>query len=713
MIHVLSDGLLEDHLRCHSKSYLRVQGRLGQATAYSNLYEKLDTRHRTNAFRWLTAQYAAADVRALEGSRLEHLDTDATLILDAVGGAEGLQTHFHGLQRVSGESYLGPYHYQPLRAHRSRQPNSIVRFLLAFDALVLGHLQRLAPEYGVLICGPAFKRIRVHLSDCRESLAAVITRLRLQVTSLEEPPLALNQHCDRCEFTQLCRAKAQEADNLTLLRGMTLKEMMRHNSKGIFTVKQLSYTFRSRRPAKRQTQQFPHNFALQALALRENKVHVHGDPGLTLPTTQVFLDIEGLPDRGFYYLIGALVVCGQSQKYHFYWADDESCEPTIFTQLAELLAATGNCQVFHYGDYDANAVRRTLSRVPDSAQKSLRAMLVNNTNVLSIVGSHIYFPTPSNSLKDVASFLGFRWSTDAASGPESVVWREQWEEKHEEVQKTKLVEYNRDDCLALRVVTEFIAAIRKHEENRLSSDNLVYTSELKSTTSRKHKFGKADFCLPELAFVNKSAYFNYQRDRVYVRSKKRPGGAKSPKSSTIRRRSRPIKVNKRLDIICKRCPYCNSKRLSEGRILSRRLIDVKFLIGGGVKRWVTAYSSRQYHCEKCGMTFIPPEYPQSTSHYGDGLVAWTIYQNVALGQNMLKVERCLREVFKLNVPQPTLHRFKALVAKRYAPTKAAVLTELLRGPCLSVDETEARLGNEKAHVWVFAGINGAYSLLSG
>jgi predicted RecB family nuclease len=136
---------------------------------------------------------------------------------------------------------------------------------------------------------------------------------------------------------------------------MTLKEMMRHNSRGIFTVKQLSYTFRSRRPAKRQTQRFPHNFALQALALRENKVHVHGDPGLTLPTTQVFLDIEGLPDRGFYYLIGALVVCGQSQNYHCYWADDESCESGIFTQLAELLTATDSCHVFHYGDYDVNA----------------------------------------------------------------------------------------------------------------------------------------------------------------------------------------------------------------------------------------------------------------------------------------------------------------------------------------------------------------------
>jgi predicted RecB family nuclease len=159
-----------------------------------------------------------------------------------------------------------------------------------------------------------------------------------------------------------------------------LKEMLRHNSKGIFTVKQLSYTFRSRRPAKRQTQRFPHNFALQALALRENKVHVHGDPGLTPLDATSILDIEGLPDRAFYYLIGALVVRGQSQKYHCFWADDESCEPAIFTQLAELLTATGDCQVFHYGNYDAKAVRRMLTHVPEPAEKRTSAMAARSSS---------------------------------------------------------------------------------------------------------------------------------------------------------------------------------------------------------------------------------------------------------------------------------------------------------------------------------------------
>ena len=157
---------------------------------------------------------------------------------------------------------------------------------------------------------PTFSRIRVRLQIYRESLSSVLTRLRRQIASDNEPLLTLNRHCDLCEFKQSCRVNAVAADNLTLLKGMTSKEMARHNSKGIFTVNQLSYTFRARRPAKRQRQRYPHSYPLQALAIRENKVHVHGEPSLTLSPTQVYLDIEGLPNRRFYYLIGALVVTG-------------------------------------------------------------------------------------------------------------------------------------------------------------------------------------------------------------------------------------------------------------------------------------------------------------------------------------------------------------------------------------------------------------------
>jgi len=701
-------SLLEDYLNCETKSYLHLRSRSGQGTEYSRLSAQLDARHRTDAFQWLASQSAAVDVRHFNGSRLEGLGIGHAMILDAVGEVEGLETHFHGLRRAADDSRLGPYSYRPIRIHRHLHASSAARLLLAFDALILGQLQGLLPDVGVLICGPMFRSVRVPLQIHIESLATVMTRLRVQIDSVTEPQLTLKRHCDVCEFKELCRAKAVETDNLTLLRGLTSKEMARHNSKGIFTIKQLSYTFRARRPAKRKKQRFPHNYALQALALREQKVHVHGEPSLTLSPTQVYLDIEGLPDRGFYYLIGALVVSGHLVDYHCFWADDENEQTTIFSQLAALLTAISGPQVFYYGDYDANAVRRMLSRVPVLSQKPLKAFLTSGTNILSIISPHIYFPTNSNRLKEIATFLKFRWTSGEASGLESIVWREKWEGERDEALKSKLLQYNRDDCSALRVLTEFIASITSREADprpeRSRPDEIVYTGELPSTANRKHRFGKAEFYLPDLDFVNKCAYFDYQRDRVHLRVKKHIGVRKPRPTS---KRPRRAKVNKYIEVRSNRCPYCNSRRLSERRVLSTRTIDMKFL-SDGVKKWVTAYSSRQYRCDKCTNTFNPPGYPQTASMYGDGLVNWAIYQNVALGQNMLKVERSLSEVFKLNIPQPTLHRFKARVARRYESTQKAVIAELLRGASLNVDETEANLSKEKAHVWVFSGPSGAY-----
>src|SRR5205823_2562486 len=80
-----------------------------------------------------------------------------------------------------------------------------------------------------------------------------------------------------------------------------------------------------------------------------------------------------------------------------------------------------------------------------------------------IVSSHIYFPTTSNGLKEIGNFLGVHWTNRGASGLDSVVWREEWEDGGEEVLKAKLLEYNRDDCLALRAVTKFIASITIRE----------------------------------------------------------------------------------------------------------------------------------------------------------------------------------------------------------------------------------------------------------
>jgi predicted RecB family nuclease len=123
-----------------------------------------------------------------------------------------------------------------------------------------------------------------------------------------DPPLewqGLNKHCAHCEFEADCRSRAAESDDLSLLTSLTPGEAQKQKERGIFTVTQLSYSFRPRSVAGRRTKPpFKHNAALQALAIRERKIYVAHRPELPTTTTSAFLDIEGVPDADFYYLVG-------------------------------------------------------------------------------------------------------------------------------------------------------------------------------------------------------------------------------------------------------------------------------------------------------------------------------------------------------------------------------------------------------------------------
>jgi hypothetical protein len=107
------------------------------------------------------------------------------------------------------------------------------------------------------------------------------------------PELVLNPHCGECVFQSRCRLKAVEKDGLSLLAGMSEKERQKFHSKGIFMVTQLSHTFRPRRrpktaPQKDAGQTGEVSHCLKALAIREEKIHIVGNPGLKIEGTPVW-----------------------------------------------------------------------------------------------------------------------------------------------------------------------------------------------------------------------------------------------------------------------------------------------------------------------------------------------------------------------------------------------------------------------------------------
>jgi len=137
--------------------------------------------------------------------------------------------------------------YAPLLIALSAQPSILARKTLALASIITGKITGVVPKRGVLIVGISQQRITVNLTPEILVLEKAIREVKRMIDADKETFFRLNNHCSECTFSSSCRKKAAEIDHLSLLNGISDKELKKLNGKGIFSVTQLSYTFRPRR----------------------------------------------------------------------------------------------------------------------------------------------------------------------------------------------------------------------------------------------------------------------------------------------------------------------------------------------------------------------------------------------------------------------------------------------------------------------------------
>lgn len=378
-----------------------------------------------------------------------------------------IEDRLHALERVPSEGRGKSAKFVPIRFTYQNKLNNDERMMLAFDAMVLSIVIVRPIGLGKIIHGEEQATLKVKTSGMSTQVKNHIKKIVTLLSSHSPPDLSLNRHCTECEFQDHCRKIATEKDDLSLLSNMSGKERQKLRAKGIFTVTQLSYTFRPRRRAKKQTEkQEKHLHSLKALAIRENKIHVVGSPELKIEGTPVYLDVEGLPDCDFYYLIGMRIGNGQSAIQHSLWANDIDDEKGIWNEFIGILANVENPVLIHYGSYETIFFTRMLARhgVPPD-HSSMPEVLERAINLVSVIFAKVYYPTYSNGLKDIARYLDFKWSDEGASGLSSIAWRHQWEETRSDDLEQKLTIYNAEDCAALERVTDTVRALYELKTN--------------------------------------------------------------------------------------------------------------------------------------------------------------------------------------------------------------------------------------------------------
>ena len=334
------------------------------------------------------------------------------IIADADLTSDGLHARCDFLTKVNESSRLGRFGYEPVKVIgtcRASRPDALG---LAYQGHVLGEIQGRHPSSGTLIL-LGDRPIKVKLAGKYKEVQRIVEPIRSWTSQPvgDAPPIVLNKHCPSCPFRDACLQQAEKEDNLTLLDRMTPKLMRKYRDKGIFTVTQLSYIYNPRRSRKKAKRQVKHSLELQALAIRTGKVHIEHLPELPRSPVELFLDIEGVPDRDTHYLAGLLVCRDGEAEYESFWADDARGEATMWSALLDRLAAFPDSPVYHYGSYEKKAFATLAKRHGSGGGIGDRLV-----NVASFVYGKVYFPVLSNGLKQLGRFLGAKWTDPRGVG---------------------------------------------------------------------------------------------------------------------------------------------------------------------------------------------------------------------------------------------------------------------------------------------------------
>ena len=298
----------------------------------------------------------------------------------------------------------------------------------------------------------------------------------------------------------------------------------------------------------------------------------------------------------------------QGSENDSYALAESTQEVELLEQFLSSVALHENFQVFAYGGYERAFLTRTRGRSHDPA--TVDKVLDRLINALSHVYSHFYFPTYSNGLKDIGAYLGCSWTDPEASGIQSLAWRMRWDAAHDDESKQRLMRYNLEDCAALKRVAEFLRASvcnnvagvepLKLEEN---ATPVSFVPEL-TKAAYEWSFGPIDFVHPDFEHINRCAYFDYQRDRVYVRTSPTLRRIKARRIRPIVR-SRRLRLNARVKIEPSHCPRCESEDIAVAplgtkidcvRPRRKRAFDLEYT-STGIRRRVIEVRSSAYRAD--------------------------------------------------------------------------------------------------------------------
>lgn len=205
--------------------------------------------------------------------------------------------------------------------------------------------------------------------------------------------------------------------------------------------------------------------------------------------------------------------------------------------------------------------------------------------------------------------------------------------------------------------------------------------------------------------MNKCAYSDYQREKIYVRTNpilKQISSKTGPKKRIITKPNKIIKFPRPF-----RCIHCHTGKIYSEQIHSKRQMDFVYF-QFGIKKWFIEYHAKRYKCKQCKRFFFNKDYERIRGRYGWNLICWIMFQKIVCRQSWEQLTRTLNSFFGLSINKNTLRIFLDNTASSYENTYNDILKNLISGDLLHVDETRGGVRKTNGYVWTFTNMENVY-----
>jgi uncharacterized protein len=180
---------------------------------------------------------------------------------------------------------------------------------------------------------------------------------------------------------------------------------------------------------------------------------------------ELFFDIEDDPTQDFIYLHGVYERKKNGEEiFKSFLARDNTIEEekeawkNFWKYIYSL--QKGDFAVYYYSSHEKSVYKKLSKKYPDVVSEEAITDFFSNEKVIDLYFTGIIkftdWPVFSYSLKDLVTYLGFKWRDETPSGALSIQWYNEYLNTKEEKYLNRIIEYNEDDCRALMFLKDYL-----------------------------------------------------------------------------------------------------------------------------------------------------------------------------------------------------------------------------------------------------------------